>query len=194
MCEALRRHGGRRSRKRFHGPSPFSPSKISASPSAASRFSTAPELSVSRGGADLPRRPQRLRQVDAAQDRRGRDEARFGGLALRAAGRLAPLPAAGAGPLTGFDDDPGLCRGRASGPLDNPYRALSLLNDLGLTGDEDPASPVGRRGAAGRRWPACWRPSPTSCCSTSRPTTSTCPSSNGWNRSSRWPALGADPR
>ena len=35
-----------------------------------------------------------------------------------------------------------------------------------------------------RRSPACWRRSPTSCCSTSRPTTSTCRPSSGWRRSS----------
>ena len=39
------------------------------------------------------------------------------------------------------------------GPLDNPYRALSLLNDLGLTGDEDPrhlSGGEGRRAALAR--------------------------------------------
>ena len=43
-------------------------------------------------------------------------------------------------------------------------------------------SPAARRGAP--RWPASWRRSPTSCCSTSRPTISTCRPSNGWKRSS----------
>ena len=35
----------------------------------------------------------------------------------------------------------------------------------------------------GRRSPMCWRRSRTSCCSTSRPTTSTCRPSSGWKAS-----------
>ena len=43
--------------------------------------------------------------------------------------------------------------------------------------------PAAKRGALRSR--ACSRPSPTSCCSTSRPTISTCRRSNGWKTSSR---------
>jgi ATP-binding cassette subfamily F protein uup len=51
------------------------------------------------------------------------------------------------------------------GPGDDPYRAISLLTELGLSGEENPANP-------------------TCCCSTSRRTTSTCPRSNGWKPNS----------
>ena len=52
---------------------------------------------------------------------------------------------------------------------------------LGLTGDEDPP-PLGRRGPPRRARPGAGPASPTSCCSTSRPTISTCRPSNGWRR------------
>jgi ATP-binding cassette subfamily F protein uup len=42
--------------------------------------------------------------------------------------------------------------------------------------------PAARRAA--RRWRGCWRPRPTSCCSTSRPTISISPPSNGWRANS----------
>ncbi len=46
-------------------------------------------------------------------------------------------------------------------PGDDPHRARYLLEQLGLTGDEDPTrSPAARRAAPRSR--ACWRPSPTS--------------------------------
>jgi energy-coupling factor transporter ATP-binding protein EcfA2 len=64
------------------------------------------------------------------------------------------------------------------GPGDDAYRAVSLLQSLGLTGAEQPVFPVARRAAP--PWPGRWRPSPTSFCSTSRPTISTCRRSNGW--------------
>ena len=70
------------------------------------------------------------------------------------------------------------------GPADDPHQARYLLEQLGLTGEESrPTCRAARRGA--RRWRTCWRPIPTSCCSTSPPTTSTCPPSNGWRRASR---------
>ena len=60
------------------------------------------------------------------------------------------------------------------GPGDDHYQARYLLEQLGLTGDEDPAHfPAAKRGA--RRWRGCWRPRPTSCCWTSRPTISILP-------------------
>ena len=60
------------------------------------------------------------------------------------------------------------------------HRARYLLEQLGLTGDEEPATLSGgeaRRAALAR----CWHPRRTSCCSTSRPTTSTCRASSGWS-------------
>jgi ATP-binding cassette subfamily F protein uup len=56
------------------------------------------------------------------------------------------------------------------GPADDPHRAALMIESLGF--------PAARRGA--RHLPACSRPSPTSCCSTSRPTISTSSPSNGW--------------
>ncbi len=49
-----------------------------------------------------------------------------------------------------------------------------------------PRDPVRRRGPPRRPGPHPGAARPTSCCSTSRPTTSTCPASNGW--SGNWPA------
>ena len=69
-------------------------------------------------------------------------------------------------------------------PGDDPHRARTLLENLGLTGDEAP-----RYCQAGKPaeppWPVSSPPRRTSCCSTSRPTTSTCPPLSGSNRSSR---------
>ena len=68
-------------------------------------------------------------------------------------------------------------------PTDDPYVGPQyLLEQLGLTGAEvtPRTSPAARRAAP--RWPMCWRPTRTSCCSTSRPTISTSPRSNGWSR------------
>ncbi len=68
------------------------------------------------------------------------------------------------------------------GPGDELYRARYLLESLGMTARRIRA---GCRGAnrAARRSPRRWRPSPTSCSSTSRPTTSTCRRSSGWRPS-----------
>jgi len=63
------------------------------------------------------------------------------------------------------------------GPAITDYRALYLLNELGLTGTENPATLSGgeaRRAALAR----VLAPEPVSCFSTSRPTTSICPRSN----------------
>ena len=64
------------------------------------------------------------------------------------------------------------------------HRALYLLKELGLEGNEDPASLSG--GEAQRAALAPWLRHPTSCCSTSRPITLTCPASSGG--SANWPS------
>ena len=69
-----------------------------------------------------------------------------------------------------------------SGPGDDPYQARYLLEQLGLTGDGASRASFRRRRRGALRWRACWRPRPTSCCSTSRPTISISPPSNGWKR------------
>ena len=135
------------------------------------------ELSIGRGRAALPGRPQRLGQVDPAEDRRGHGRA---GCAARASCSPAhhPLSAAGARTCPASPPTLGLRRGRARPGRRSAPRALSA-------GEPRPhrraktrrSSPAARRGA--RRSPACWRRSPTSCCSTSRPTISTCRRSNG---------------
>src|ERR1700742_937175 len=66
------------------------------------------------------------------------------------------------------------------GPGDDHYQARYLLEQLGLSGEEDPSHISGGEARrAARRWPACWPPRPISCCSTSRPTISICRPSNG---------------
>ena len=99
----------------------------------------------------LPDRPQRLRQIDAAEDRRRPRRAGWRH-ALRPARRHRSLFAAGAGfrrlsrprlPMS----RPGLA------PGDDPYQARYLLEQLGLTGDEHPANLSGgeaRRAALAR--------------------------------------------
>jgi ABC transport system ATP-binding/permease protein len=55
-----------------------------------------------------------------------------------------------------------------SAAADGRHRALYILKELGLSGDEDPGSLSG--GEARRAgWPARSLPRPTSCCSTSQP-------------------------
>ena len=135
---------------------------------------------------DRAGRPQRFRQVDAAEDRRRAD---------RAAGRRGVPPAFGDGPLSaanarhgGFRHRPRLCRGRAwarrrslprhlSDGASRPHRRRKART----------ISPAARRGAP--PLPASWRRSPIFCCLMSRPTISICRSSNGWKRS-----LSAPPR
>lgn len=68
-------------------------------------------------------------------------------------------------------------------PGDDHYQARYLVEQLGLRGDEDPAHVSGgeaRRAALAR----VLAPSPISCCSTSRPTISISPPSNGWKANS----------
>jgi len=63
-------------------------------------------------------------------------------------------------------------------PGDDHYRALYLLNELGMTGNESTSALSGgetRRAALARRC----SPTRTSCCSTNRPTTSTSTPSAG---------------
>ena len=62
------------------------------------------------------------------------------------------------------------------GPADDPHRATYLLEHLGLTGEEKPGRTFRRRGAPRSACPRHGAASPTSCCSTSRPTISTCQS------------------
>jgi ATP-binding cassette subfamily F protein uup len=62
--------------------------------------------------------------------------------------------------------------GAGLGPTGDPHRATALLNELGLSGEEDPARLSGgeaRRAALA----ACSRPSRIFCFSTSRPIIST---------------------
>ena len=68
-----------------------------------------------------------------------------------------------------------------SAPSDDAHQARYLLQQLGLKATRTPAGCRAARRAA-RRWRMCWRRSRTSCCSTSRPTTSTCRPSNGWRQ------------
>ncbi len=78
------------------------------------------------------------------QDRGGADRARRRH-ALRAAGRDAALPAAGAG-FAGFATARAYVEA-GLGPGDDPHRAVYLLGKLGLSGEEDPGALVRRRGA-----------------------------------------------
>ena len=68
------------------------------------------------------------------------------------------------------------------GDEDDPYRARALMADLGVDREGRPGAAVGRRGAPRGDRPRAGAPSPTSCCSTSRPTISTSSPSNGWRR------------
>ena len=102
------------------------------------------------GRAGLPGRPQRLRQIDAAEDRRRPGRARQR-QPLCSARRHHPLSAAGAGfrrhATTLAYVEAGL------GPGDDRYQARYLLEQLGLHGDEDPAHLSGgeaRRAALAR--------------------------------------------
>ena len=60
-------------------------------------------------------------------------------------------------------------------------RRAICCSSWGSAATEDPAR-CRAASCAAPRWPTCWRRRPTSCCSTSRPTTSTCRPSNGWRR------------
>ena len=75
------------------------------------------------------------------------------------------------------------------GPGDDHYQARYLVEQLGLSGDEDPAHVSG--GEARRAALARWRPRPTYCCWTSRPTISTSRPSNGWKANWKAAALRA---
>ena len=135
---------------------------------------------MSPGERRVPRRPQRLGQVDAAEDRRRADRARPR-RALRAAGRHACATCRRSRISPASRPRSPMSR-PGSAPSDDPHQARYLLQQLGLRRRR--RSPAACRAArrAGPRWRACWRRSPTSCCSTSRPTTSTCRPSNGWRR------------
>ena len=107
----------------------------------------AAEIAVSAGRARLPRRAQRLGQVDAAEDRGRAGRARQR-RALRPAGRDHPLSAAGAG-FHRLQDLARLCRGRARAGRRCLSRAVS---DQRTRPDRrgGPGDDVGRRVAARR--------------------------------------------
>ena len=92
-----------------------------------------------------------------------------------------PLPAAGARPRRLTRRHSPMCR-PGSARATTRYQARYLLEQLGLDGSRGPGAALGRRARGARRSPTCWRPRPTSCCSTSRPTISICPPSNGSKR------------
>ena len=111
-----------------------------------------------RRGADrrarrshLPRRPQRLGQIDAAQNRGRHDPARH-------AASASPIPAPPFAICRRKPTSTGFTTTRAYveaglGPTDDPYQAQALLDELGMTGDEDPDSLSGgeaRRAALAR--------------------------------------------
>ena len=86
--------------------------------------------------------------------------------------------------------EPDFAGSRPRSPMSRPGSAAATTaiaratcwSSSASTGAEDPARfRAARHGAP--RWPACWRPRPTSCCSTSRPTISTCRPSSGWRAS-----------
>ena len=94
------------------------------------------ELSVRRRRAAVPCRAQRLGQIDPAENRRRADRARCRA-ALSAAGREPALSAAGAG-FFRLRDGARLCR-RGPEPGRRAASRPRLLNELGLSGDENPA-------------------------------------------------------
>ena len=127
----------------------------------------------------MPGRPQRLGQVDAAEDRRRADRARPR-RALRAAGRDRPLPAAGAGSRRATPRRWPMSKPGSARPTIRIRRAICWSSSASPATKIPRSFRAARRGA--RRSPTCWRRDPTSCCSTSRPTISTCRPSNGWRR------------
>ena len=87
-------------------------------------------------------------------------------------------------------DDARLMSRPASAPATTIIRRAICWSSSACTATKTPrTSPAARRAA--RRWRGCWRPRPTSCCWTSRPTISICRPSNGWkaNCDSRSSAL-----
>ena len=79
-----------------------------------------------------------------------------------------------------------------SAATDDPHRAALPAGAARPDRRRGPRAAVRRRGAPRRARPRAGARSPTSCCSTSRPTTSTCRPSNGWKRARR-AARGARP-
>ena len=168
--------------RRWPPPRPSSSSATSPSPSAARRCSTARSLRSRRASASAwsgrnGSGKSTLLKIAAGlvEPDRGR--------ALRAAGRDASAT------CRRSRTSPAMRRRSAYveaglGPSDDPHQARYLLRAAGA-----PATRIrrgcraARRGA--RRWRACWRRRRTSCCSTSRPTISTCRPSSGWSGSWR---------
>ena len=133
------------------------------------------------GRTRVPGRPQRLRQIDAAEDRRRPGRARQR-QPLRAAGRDHPLSAAGARSLPVSPPRSPMSR-PASAPATIAIGPAICWSSSACTATKTRRSSPAAKPAA-RRWRACWRPSPTFCCWTSRPTISISPPSNGWRPSS----------
>ena len=106
------------------------------------------ELSVARGRAAVPRRPQRLGQIDAAQDR-GRPVEPDRGTRFVQPGATDPLSAAGAGSRRLRHRRATMSR-PGSAPATIRIAARYLLEQLGLTGDGRPGAAFRRRGAARR--------------------------------------------
>jgi ATP-binding cassette subfamily F protein uup len=69
------------------------------------------------------------------------------------------------------------------GPGDDPHRVSYLLANLGLDGAANPQTSCRAEKRAAQPWPGRLPPNPIFCCSTSRPTISTCRPSNGLKRS-----------
>ena len=132
--------GLRRRRDRCHGSGDGSASpslcRTSRSPSAARRCIDGRRAGDRAGRARLPRRPQRLRQVDAAQDRR-RPRRAGPRHALPPARRDDALPRRRSRTSAAFATTLAFVEA-GLGPGDDPYRARYLLEQLGLTGDEEP--------------------------------------------------------
>ena len=114
---------------------------------------------------------------------RGRDELVAAAVGLRCAQVLAGLTQA-LGTASSLADLEQALAGFDAIAADGHHRALYLLKELGLCGNEDAASCPAARHVA-RSWLAPWLRHPTSCFSTSRPITWTCPASSGW--SANWP-------
>ena len=131
------------------------------------------------GRARVPGRAQRLGQIDPAADRGRADRARPGERFVQPGAAIRYLPQEP--DLSGFADDARLRRG---GPRARPTIRTRRATCCSSSASTAPRTRPTSRAAScgGRRSRACWRPSPTSSCSTSRPTISICRRSSGWRR------------
>ena len=163
---------------------PSWPLPASASTSATRPSSTASSSAIAPGERLSPGRPQRRRQVDpAAHPGRRADRRRRHALRPARRHRRAPCRRSRISPATPASPHyVAAALADALGPAD--YRVAAILDrdEARRRSASRPSCRAARRAA--RRSPARWSPSPTSCCSTSRPTISTCRPSNGWRPSS----------